>query len=126
RHLQLTNEGEKLLPHAKKILRQMEDFIQADEEQKQSHAGTIRFGLPPVIGSSFFPSLIASFRRKHPEIELTIVEEGSRVVEQSLLDGEVDLGATIYPAEPEPFEVTPVIKRKLKLVLPVHHPLSSR
>ena len=125
RHLQLPTEGEALLPHAKQLLRQMEDFMQVAEEQNQSHAGTIRFGLPPVIGSSFFPGLIAAFRKKHPEIELTIIEEGSRVVEESLLDGEVDLGVTILPSEPDPFEVTPVIEKKLKLVLPIHHPLSK-
>ncbi|WP_087972014.1 LysR family transcriptional regulator [Oceanobacillus rekensis] len=126
RHLQITKEGEAILPYAKKVLRQMEDFLQVAFEQKHAHSGEIRFGLPPVIGSSFFPSIIATFRRKYPNIKLTIVEEGSRVVEQTILDGQIDLGITILPIDREIFDVTPIVERKLKLVLPIHHPLSNR
>ncbi len=125
RHLHITDEGKAIIPYAKRLLRQMEDLLQVASEQQHSHSGNIRFGLPPVIGSSFFPSIITAFKKQYPRIKLTIVEEGSRIVEQTLLDGQIDLGITILPLDTEQFDVIPIIERKLKLVLPINHPLAN-
>ncbi|WP_413376602.1 LysR family transcriptional regulator [Alkalihalobacillus sp. 1P02AB] len=121
RHLYITDEGKAIIPYAKRLLLKMEDFMKVASEQHQATTGHVKFGLPPVIGSSFFPSVIAQFRKAYPGIELEIVEEGSRIVEQKLLDGQLDVGVAILPLDKEKFEVQPIIERKLKLVLPKHH-----
>ena len=121
RHLYMTNEGKAVIPYAKKLLRQMEDFMHVASEQHQAQSGHIRFGLPPVIGSSFFPKMIAMFRKQYPGIELEIVEEGSRIVEQRILDGQLDMGVAILPITNNGLEVTPIIERKLKRLQPLGH-----
>ncbi|ARK32577.1 LysR family transcriptional regulator [Halalkalibacter krulwichiae] len=126
RHLHITDEGKAIIPYAKRLLRQMEDLLKVAAELQHTHAGNVRFGLPPVIGSSFFPSIITAFKKQYPHIQLTIVEEGSRIIEQTLLDGHIDLGITILPLDTDQFDVIPIIERKLKLVLPINHPLANR
>ncbi|SFO94507.1 LysR family transcriptional regulator [Salibacterium halotolerans] len=126
RYLKITGEGEKILLHAQKVLRGAEDLREAANEIKLRKQGRFTFGLPPVIGSSFFPSLIASFRRTYPEAQIQIVEEGAKIMEQSLLEGTIDVGVAILPVDEEQFEVRPIVKRDLLLVVSKDHPLAGR
>ncbi|MGY4688755.1 LysR family transcriptional regulator [Salibacterium sp. K-3] len=126
RNLKITGEGEKILLHAQKVLRGAEDLKEAANEIKLRKQGRFTFGLPPVIGSSFFPSLIASFRRTYPEAQMQIVEEGAKIMEHSLLEGNIDVGVAILPVDEEQFEVRPIVKRELLLVVSKDQPLAGR
>lgn len=125
RQLQITEEGKALIPYAKKLLRQMEDFLNIAAEQRHVPVGTIRFGLPPVIGSSFFPGIISAFKKQYPDIKISIMEEGSKIVEQKLLDGDINIGIAILPVNTDQFDSIPIIERKLKLLVPISHPLAG-
>ncbi|MFZ4451276.1 LysR family transcriptional regulator [Salibacterium aidingense] len=126
RHLKITGEGEMIRKHAQKVLRDVEDLTKAANEIKLRKKGSFTFGLPPVIGSSFFPSIIASFRKQYPEAEMHIVEEGAKIMEQSLLEGNIDVGVAILPVDEEQFEVRPIVKRELLLVVSKEHSLAGR
>ena len=40
-----------------------------------SRSGTLRVGIPSVIGTYLFPRLISAFCTRYPQYELSIVEE---------------------------------------------------
>lgn len=126
RHLFVTKEGEIIRQHARKVLRSAEDLLQEAEEIKLHKKSSFTFGLPPVIGSSFFPEIIAGFRRTYPEAGMHIVEEGAKIMEQSLLEGNIDVGVAILPVDDEQFEVRQIIDRKILAVTSVNHPLAGR
>ncbi|WP_252313259.1 LysR family transcriptional regulator [Sinobaca sp. H24] len=126
RHLFVTKEGAVIRRHAQKILRGAEDLREEVEDIKLHKKGSFTFGLPPVIGSSFFPNIIADFHTNYPEAEMNIIEEGSKIMEQSLLERKIDVGIAILPVNQLQFEAVPIINRRILAVASKHHPLASR
>ena len=126
RHLRLTEDGKVLVKFAKNIMSSMEDLHTALAEGKQFKKGIIKLGLPPVIGVSFFPSIIASFRNLYPQVHIQLIEEGGKIIEQSLLDGKIDLGVVVLPVNEMNFETLPFAERRLSLIVNSKHPFAEK
>jgi DNA-binding transcriptional LysR family regulator len=126
RRLLLTDDGGILLKFANSILSSLDDLHAALAEGKQFKKGSIKLGLPPVIGVSFFPSNIAKFRNLYPQVNIQIIEEGGKIVEQSLLDGKIDLGVVVLPVNENNFETLPLVERRLSLIVNSNHPLAKK
>jgi len=126
RRIQLTEAGEVVQAQAQLIIQSMENLLSAVADLSQMKTGKFTLGLPPVIGSSFFPEIIAQFHSLHPQIKIELVEEGGKVIERSLLEGRIDLGIVVLPVDAQLFEIVPIIQRELKLVVNTKHPLAGR
>lgn len=87
--------------------------------------GHIKIGLPPVIGSLFFPNLIRYFRQYYPNIQLGLEEEGAKKVEKMIEEGTVDFGVAVLPVNQELFDSNPFVKSELKLIVDAGHPLAE-
>lgn len=88
--------------------------------------GTVRLGVPPMVGAAVFPPLLADFRRAHPAVAFELREEGARRVEALVLAGEIELGATVLPTDDASFEVLPLSRDVLRAALHPRHPLARR
>lgn len=126
RHSQLTDAGQVLRAQAGAILKSVEQVHGSLAELTSGTRGSLTLGLPPVVGSSIFPPLIAAFRQSHPRMEIQLVEEGSKQIEKLVLEGRLDLGAIVLPASSDGFELMPLAKHELKLVVQRGHPLSQQ
>jgi DNA-binding transcriptional LysR family regulator len=125
RRIQLTEAGEIVQAQAQMILHAMENLHSAVADLSEMKTGKFKLGLPPVIGSSFFPEIIAQFHALHPQIKIELVEEGGKLIERSLLEGSLDLGIVVLPVDEQLFEIVPIIQRELKLVVNTKHPLAG-
>ncbi len=125
RHIRLTDAGEILQTHAQIIMNSLENLNSALADVKQIKSGKFTLGLPPVIGASFFPKILARFHQLYPRVQIQLVEEGGKLIEQSLLEGSIDLGIVVLPVDEELFEVVPLIERELVLVVNPTHPLAN-
>ncbi|WP_052364012.1 LysR substrate-binding domain-containing protein [Geomicrobium sp. JCM 19037] len=112
--------------YAQKVMREAEDMKRAADDIRLHRKGRFTFGLPPVIGSSFFPHIISTFKGAYPDADLRIVEEGAKDMERSLLEGSIDVGVGILPINEAAFDVVPLVERKLLLVVSESHPLAER
>lgn len=126
RHLRLTDDGDIFLQYARATLAMSRDLQASLSEGKQLKRGKISFGLPPVIGSSFFPNIIAAFRRTYPQVQLQLVEEGGKVVEQYVREAKLDLGAVVLPVDETLYETLPFAESPLSLIVPAAHPLAGQ
>ena len=126
RRVQLTEAGEAVRMHAQMVIRSIDHLRSALEDIKHLKHGQFSLGLPPVIGPSFFPPIIARFRQQYPRISMRIVEEGGKRVERDVLEGALDLGVVVLPVDESRFETLPLVKRKLHLVVHPGHPLAGR
>ncbi len=126
RRLQLTDDGKILVKYANTIMSSLDDLQAALAEGKQLKKGSIKLGLPPVIGVSFFPGIIAKFRQRYPQVQIQLVEEGGKIIEQSLLDGKIDLGVVVLPVNEDSFETLPFAERRVSLIVNAKHPLANR
>ncbi|UFJ41175.1 LysR family transcriptional regulator [Brevibacillus humidisoli] len=124
----LTAEGEVLLRHAERIVGCVEDALREIAELKGLTRGEIRIGLPPMVGTSLFPDLLAGFLSRYPGIRFSAFEEGALSVEQKLIQQEIDLGIVIPDAlqEPEKMELIPLTRADFAVCLSNEHPLARQ
>ncbi len=92
--LTLTREGEQFLTWSREVLKKVSDM--EDAVYDLSHRkNRILLGVPPMIGSFFFPPVFAAFHRAHPEIELVLCEQNSQETCRLLMEERLELGITL-------------------------------
>ena len=124
RKVTLTHEGEVLLEHARLILQQINDANIAMAELKGFEKGEVKLGVPSMLGSYFFPEILMAFKRKYPNLKLTIIEAGTQSIRQMLLDGELDLGVIHNENVPERLETEHLVTSQMVAVVSEQHPLA--
>jgi DNA-binding transcriptional LysR family regulator len=125
KHMKLTDAGEIVFEEAQEIMRLMNNLSDKLADRMKIKKGHIKIGLPPVIGSLFFPKLIRDFRKYYPNIHISLEEEGAKKVEKMIEEGTVDFGVAVLPVKKELFDSYPFVKSELKLVVDTGHPLSE-
>jgi DNA-binding transcriptional LysR family regulator len=126
RKVTLTHEGEVLLEYARLILQQINDANIAMAELKGFEKGEVKLGVPSMLGSYFFPEILMAFKRKYPNLKLTIIEAGTQSIRQMLLDDELDLGVIHNENVPERLETEHLVTSQMVAVVSEQHPLSSQ
>ncbi|SFL53378.1 DNA-binding transcriptional regulator, LysR family [Gracilibacillus orientalis] len=91
----LTDAGKVLHKHASKIAAQITELEQEIDQIRTLKTGHIRIGLPTVVNSFFFSQLIADFHLQYPGVTFHLEENGSKVIEEKVLDGELDCGVVV-------------------------------
>jgi len=122
----LTARGETFLPRAKKILEEMESAREDAKAQSGLSLGKVSLGCMPSTGAHLLPSIITTFRRAYPRIQIQLKEESSPGLANDLERGEVEL-ALVDDAGLRPSLDRQVLLREgLLLAFPVRHPLSKK
>ena len=117
RRVHLTSAGLIALEHAEAILAQIRRMERQLQDMNEVTTGELRLGVVP-LGPRFFVSLISTFKQRYPGVELKLVEDGSRVIEAKLIDGELEIGAMVAPIDKQRFDSCMVIHDRLALVAP--------
>jgi len=122
---QLTDAGGVIYRRALSILTESEDMLTELDELRGLRRGLLRLGLPLFGSSVLFAPIFALFRSRYPGVEISLVEHGSKRLEELLRAGEVDLAASLMPVPPE-FEWQDVRAEPLVALLPPGHALLGR
>lgn len=123
----LTDAGQAVYQQAKDIIVSFDNLTTNLADVVTLKKGTLKIGIPPIVGASFFPKIIGEFIQTYPEIELELMEVGSKKIEKAVEEGEVDVGIICSaPYQPDAFEIYPLIKDPLMVVLPPDHPFSKK
>lgn len=96
KEIQLTKSGEILRKRIKNILHEIEE---AKLEIRKVKNKKIKFGIPPIIGSYFFPKFIDELISKTYIENIEFIQAGSVKMKELLLDGKVDI-ALVGSLEP--------------------------
>jgi DNA-binding transcriptional LysR family regulator len=124
RRIRLTETGQMFLMQSEKVLQAMEQMRAVMGDVTQLRVGHVRMGLPPVIGSSFFPAMMAQFSQRYPGITIAMTERGSKEIERLVLEGSLDLGVVVLPVEADSFHAIQLIDRTLYLIVHPRHRLA--
>lgn len=87
----LTSAGELLLEGAQKILRENDAIVNSLAEISESHAGTLRIGIPAYRAAECFPLVMPAFHQRWPHVSLHIEEGPSEEMLQKIYAGELDI-----------------------------------
>lgn len=118
--IELTSAGEALLPHAERILIDVESARRSVHEVAGLRRGRVRLGATPSLCDGLLPDVLTRFHEMHPLIELEVREAGSRVLSAELAQGRLDLALLITPlpaGSPE-IETVPLSEERLVLAAP--------
>ncbi len=126
RSLSLTLEGNLFLQHVNDILRRVNDSVSEMQDYRTMQTGSIKVGIPPMIGVFLFPHIFSKFRSLYPNFELTIVEQGTLSILRLLEQGKLDIGfGVLFDNQLTAMETMPVVQRQIVVCLPHEHRLSA-
>ncbi|MBS2016085.1 MAG: LysR family transcriptional regulator [Deltaproteobacteria bacterium] len=95
--VKLTSTGEALLEHAREIFLLLERAEARVKGLEREDQGTFVLGSNESLGAYFLPDFMARFLRDHPSIELTLHNESSAAVRESVLERRTHFGIVVNP-----------------------------
>lgn len=125
--IELTTAGEALLPHAQRIIVDVEQAQRAVHEVAGLQRGRVRLGATPSLCDGLLPDILTRFHAAHPGIELEVREAGSRLLTRELDRGRLDLALLIVPLREDAteLETVPVLREHLVLAGPADAELAD-
>jgi DNA-binding transcriptional LysR family regulator len=130
RTVRLNDAGRALLAHAEAVLARLDEAEQELGELAGLRRGRLRLASFPTAIATLVPRAVARFTERHPEVDLTVLDDHRQGLLPRLARWELDL-ALIYDhqALPEPdveLERTHLLDDPFELVVPDGHPLAGR
>ena len=96
--LEIKYAGEEFLKYAYIIREQLIKMHHTFDAISGEEKGILKVGITSNRGRTVLLPVILDFRKKHPGIELKIVEETNEVLVQKLEKGEIDIGISDFSA----------------------------
>lgn len=126
KRLTLTPEGKVFLKRIEVALRNIEDAILEVNDYKQLQKGTIKIGIPPMMGAYLFPKVFSGFRHLHPNLDVLLYEEGSVTIREKLESDELDFGIIIVPESAPNLNVLRMSRNQLMVCVSQQSPLAEK
>lgn len=123
--LELTDAGQIVYEQALKVIESTDELTAKLDLLTHSPTGEIKIGVPPVIGTLFFPKIATEFGKLYPNITLELVEHGAKKIEQFIEEGKVDIGLVVLPVNQHHFDTVPYINEAFYLFTSDTHPLAN-
>jgi LysR family cyn operon transcriptional activator len=126
RRVKLTAAGETLLPHARRVSRELEEAQCALLELHGLQRGELKVGIVHTVNACVIPEVVARFSAAHPGIRVTCSELSVHDIEAGLEAGHLDLGISFLPAQRPLIDGEKLFTEELVAVLPAKHAWQGR
>ncbi|MGW1251605.1 LysR family transcriptional regulator [Streptomyces sp. NPDC002535] len=126
RRVTLTEAGRALLVEAERILAQVRAAHEAVAAVQGVVRGTLRLGAEQCVAGVHVAGLLAAFRRRHPEVEIRLRQEGGLALAEDVAAGRLDLAfAYRTRADSEQLRSVPLAAEPMTLLCHPEHPLAA-
>ncbi|HAF31646.1 MAG TPA: LysR family transcriptional regulator [Anaerovibrio sp.] len=126
KQLSLTPEGTIFLNRIELALRNIQDAVLEVNDYKQLQKGTIKIGIPSMIGAYLFPKIFSSFQHLYPHLDIYLYEEGSMTIREQLERDELDFGIVILSDASSSLQLLPMARNQIVACVPENHPLARK
>jgi DNA-binding transcriptional LysR family regulator len=123
--VKLTVNGEQMVKTIREILKWNEHLEQEVASIHGLEIGTIHIGTFTSVSVHWLPGILKDFQQDYPNIDFKIKEGNYRQMEDWIAEGKIDCGFLSLPTR-DMFDVIPLQKDQMLVVLPTDHPLSSQ
>ena len=89
----------------------------------------LKIGIPPMLGTFILPSIINAYTKQNPNVEIQLLELGSKANRQALIDREITMGLTVKSKDeelPEPLTYTKLMDTTLLFSINSNHHLAKK
>jgi DNA-binding transcriptional LysR family regulator len=122
----LTQPGLLLLDHAGKILNVQKEALEALRDLMPDPAGHLMLGATEASCLYLLPKVFAAFKKKHPEVKITIYRNFTTKIVQKLQEDSLDLGFVSLPIDVKEIATIPLFQERVDVAMPPDHPLASQ
>jgi len=122
RRMRLTSEAEDLVPRARRLLAEAQSLRERARALQAGETGQIRIGATPPMIEWVLAGFLATYRRRQPQIDVSVVEDGGAGLIDRLARGEVHLA--YVPVGDARFHGRLLYPIHVMAVLPQAHALS--
>lgn len=126
RELKLTDAGKIVYQQGVKALLPLSELTTLLDELMNIEVGEIKMGIPPLIGTLFFPSIARNFNKRYPKVSLELVELGAKRIADLVEQRKIDLGIIVLPSDHAKFNIHPFIKDEFVLYVHKDHHLAQQ
>lgn len=126
KQLSLTPEGAVFLNRIEQALRNIQDAVLEVNDYKQLQKGTIKIGIPSMIGAYLFPKIFSGFQKKYSHLDIYLYEKGSISIRESLERDELDFGIVIISNASPSLQLLQMSKNQVVACVPIDHPLAQK
>ena len=121
-----TQAGEILYGYARRILALREEAQRAINEHKGGLKGHLAIGGSNIPGAYILPPLVSAFKRRHPDVTISLHISGSRDIVRGVIDGTYEVGMVGARFEESRIHYEPFAEDELVLAVPASHPWAGR
>jgi len=125
RQITLTAEGQIFLERTNEILARISDSRNEMKDLQLLQKGSVKIGIPPMIGIFLFPPIFAQFQKQYPQIELIAVEGGSLSIQSLVEQGRIDIGIITQSASSSLLDKLLITSGQIHVCLHPGNPLSK-
>lgn len=127
RRTELTEAGQTYLPHARRLLHDLEDGQRALEDLSGNIGGTLHLALSHHVGLHRMPPVLRRFIEHYPQVELDIEFLGSEHACEALVGGKIELALVTLPRPPaQGLRQQPIWHDTMHCMAAPGHPLARR
>lgn len=126
KQLSLTPEGAVFLNRIELALRNIQDAVLEVNDYKQLQKGTIKIGIPSMIGAYLFPKIFSGFQKKFAHLDIYLYEKGSMSIRESLERDELDFGIVIISNASPSLQLLPMSTNQVVACVPEDSPLAQK
>ena len=116
KHAALTPAGSRLVPIARRILREFDDSVSELGHFIQGGSGLISVATLPSIASAILPRAMALFQKDNPDVSFQLRDGAAASLLASLDEGESDFAITVAPQVADRYAFQPLLSDEFVLV----------
>lgn len=126
RRIVLTDAGEELLPSIKKVFDNLDSAFDDLRQLSERRSGRFSVASSPLLSATLLPTLMASFRLRHPDIKVELFDLPVDEIAQAVRSGQADFGVRTEGPDMQDLMVTPLYQDKLMLACLGTHALAKQ
>lgn len=115
---QMTSAGKEMERSAKRIIDIYEQTQLVMNDISENKRGELKLGITHTRGQNILPVLLPDFTREYPNVSLSLTEGSTRLLEESLDRGDIDLLIGFKPFMSADAVITDLIQENLYIAAP--------
>ncbi|MHB0914656.1 MAG: LysR substrate-binding domain-containing protein [Thermoleophilia bacterium] len=122
----LTEPGRILYNKARKILDIEDEINQEFDDLRGLKGGDLHVGASTTVGNFLMPFYLGEFKKRYPEVKVSLMVENTRIIEEQLLAGIFPLAVVEHETQNPSLVKEPIERDKLILFVSPEHRWAER
>jgi len=127
--ISLTEAGKLFLRYSERILSLCEESCRALNDLQVGNRGQLIVGASQTIGTYLMPRILALFAQNHPQMNIQVHVDSTRIIAKNVIKGEIDIavvGGNIPKDLQNNLKVESFVNDELILIIPKSHPFALK